>query len=866
MPSSLLITGPPASGKSKLAVERFLGASDSLLIVPTATMAEHLQNEFARAGLAVRPNRVKTLAAFLDRAGVPAAAPKPLIHLLIREALEQLHPARFAPIAEQRGFQAALAQLIEDIPGEAVDRDLARVFHHVQSALAARGMALRIARLETAAARDAGALASHIVFDGFFSFSRFELKLIESLAGRTAVTVSLPDWPGLPEVRARLLSMGFAERRFSEIHRRPSKIAFSAPTLTRETEEIARRILEHAARGRAFRDIGIILRAREPYAAALETTLARFGIPGRFYFDEALLANTVIAYLAGIVVALLDGLDHAELLRLIRMPVSGIGATEDGDRFDFELRERLLGAGLPLTEMEGVPPLLESLASLANWRRERAAPQEWARRLKTLRRLLPEPAISDRVPLLEWRTLQSRAAALDAFDEALDQTAAALPQNEMDLAEFWRAAQVAIEVERLRIPDRRRNAVAVIDVVEARQWALPVVFVCGLAERHFPQYHREDPLMNDAVRRRAGLKTSSDLQAEERPLFDFALTRATEEVVLSYARFNDQGEEALPSFFLEGVDVTSCENRARPKPVRPAATATTAPIQDAALLARLGANSKKLSPTSIESFLQCPFQFFARKTLRLRARPAAPRERLDLLLQGGILHRALAGITQAPLLGEAIFNGIFAEEIRKARVPDSYRTEAVRLEMLRHFENFLADRQLALGWTSRVEEEFSFALNPLLTISGRIDRLDIGPANQALVIDYKYSTGNKIRERVAEHEAGNLVQGGLYLLAAERQFGLIPVGMLYCGLRKGVVWGGWHASAAGLDGIGERRTSGGLRELIDAAAAKAMEVYESIASGKIDVHPADSDKCAWCDFRDICRVETAPARRAAGAA
>ena len=75
-------------------------------------------------------------------------------------------------------------------------------------------------------------------------------------------------------------------------------------------------------------------------------------------------------------------------------------------------------------------------------------------------------------------------------------------------------------------------------------------------------------------------------------------------------------------------------------------------------------------------------------------------------------------------------------------------------------------------------------MTPAVTIRGRIDRLEIGPRNQALVIDYKYSPGNKIRDRVDESEAGNLVQGGLYLLAAERALGLDPVGMLYCGLKK----------------------------------------------------------------------------------
>jgi ATP-dependent helicase/DNAse subunit B len=394
------------------------------------------------------------------------------------------------------------------------------------------------------------------------------------------------------------------------------------------------------------------------------------------------------------------------------------------------------------------------------------------------------------------------------------------------------------------------------------------VFVCGLVERYFPQYHREDPLLSDAARRQAGLKTSEDRQAEEQFLFDLAVTRATDELILSYPRLDDRGEETLPSFFLkgfQGADATPCETRVRPRPLRLRPDAASSAIQDPALRDRLAEKHKSLAPTSIESFLQCPFQFFAAKTLRLKPRPAAPRDRLDVLLQGSILHRALAELARFPLLGGALIDDVFDDEIRRARIPRTYRTEAVRLELLRHFEAFSEDRQVALGWSSRTEEKFSFALNPLLTIAGRIDRMDIGPRLQALVIDYKYSAGNKIRERVEENGAGNLVQGGLYLLASQRSFGLEPAGMLYCGLRKDVVWDGWHVPIAGIEAVGEVSTREVLNDLMSRAASTAVDTFEAITSGRIGPRPANTDKCKWCDFRDICRIEAAAAVRQAEA-
>ncbi len=641
----------------------------------------------------------------------------------------------------------------------------------------------------------------------------------------------------------------------------PAREAFCAATLEQETEEIARRILDEAARGVPLHDIGIVLRTRDPYAPALETTLARFGIPVRFYFADPLASHPAIDFLGGIVRGVLNGWDHDALLRLLRMPVSGLGATPEGDRFDFELRERLPGRGLPIPCLPADSSFNDSLTALNSWPRERLSAEQWAVRVKTLRTTIPAPALTsfagDEISSEQLQTWRSTAAALEAFDAALDETGAALAASgRIALAEFWRQAEAVLELTELRVLDRRRDVVHVMDVFEARQWELPIVFVCGMIERHFPQYHREDALLGDAARRRAGLKTSSDFQREERSLFDLAVTRATRQVILSYPRFDENGDETLPSFFVEGIPIPAAETRVRPRPFRSVPPLSAAAIRDAALLPRLAEKHRKLSPSSIESFLQCPFQFFARKTLRLRERPCAPRDRLDVLVQGSILHAALAAREQLPLLGAAVFDQIFEFEVEKRRIPATYRTEAVRLEMLRYFQMFLDSPSFRLGWNPRVEEQFEIAVTPSLTVRGRIDRLEVGPHGEALVIDYKYSAAKTIRDRVKDQEEGEVVQSGLYLFAAVKQFGLTPAGMLYCGLKKKVEWGGWHIPLAGLESTGTTCTREALDELTDGAAKKAAEASDSILSGRIEAHPRDESKCAWCDYRDICRIET----------
>ena len=778
-------------------------------------MAEHVRNEFARAAIPIRPSRVLTLAKFLEPFVVFQETPDSLLNLLIA----QLPLSGFSEAAGFRGFHRALASVIQEIPANNLPADLARIAFEIDYQLATLGRALREKRLRTAVPTPTGP----IIIDGFFTFAPSELAFIENLASQTSVTVTLPDWPGSSAARAHLLHSGFTEQRLDHPLRQPVQVVFAAPSLEHEVEQIALRIIEHHARGRQWREMGILLRAKDPYAAALESTFARFGIPARFHFAGSLADHPAIQYLAGIIRVLLTGWDHASLLTLLRMPINGFGATPEADRLDFAMRESLPARGAPKPSSPGP---LSAIAALASWSRDRLPPTEWSARLKTLRSLIPPPEITDQLNPQQLQIWTSTATALDVFETALDTTALALGDARLSLAKFWPHAEASLEIEKLRVPDHRRNVVHVLDVYEARQWELSVAFIPGLTERHFPQYHRENPLLPDPARTR-------DRQQEEQFLFHFATTRATQETVLSYPRFNSKGDATLRSFFLPEEAPRSSATRILPKPA-PIATPhlpSNAP--------ELRIKHACLSSSSIESFLQCPFQFFGRKTLKLRKRPEKPRDRLNPLLQGIIVHQAIA---------QGSFDAVFDEVCRDNNIPPGYRTEAVRLEVLRNFEAFQADRQWPLTWPSLIEQEFLVALTPELSIAGRIDRLDTGPGNQAIVIDYKYSAAARIRDRVSP-------QAGIYLLAAERAFGLEPAGMFYCALREPISWEGWHVAVPGLQ-LGESRTPAALRELIIEAEQGAIQTWESIVSGNMEVRPADTNKCRYCDYRDICRVES----------
>jgi ATP-dependent helicase/DNAse subunit B len=382
---------------------------------------------------------------------------------------------------------------------------------------------------------------------------------------------------------------------------------------------------------------------------------------------------------------------------------------------------------------------------------------------------------------------------------------------------------------------------------EARQWVLPVVFVCGLVERLFPKVHRQDLFFPDGACTRlnaAGIRvrTAAEKEREERRLFDSALTRATMLVTLSYPESDARGERNLRSAYLEDCAIEERKSRlARPRP-RGSWSAPPAGIRAPRLLEFVGQKTARVSPTSLETYLQCPFQYFGSRLLRLQPAPPRPEERLDFLTQGNIVHEVLAQWYAQRQNIAALFEEIFARTLADKQIPAGYHTERLRNAMLDDLIAFTRAEPFPPGeFQSRMEEKFEFALDDSLTISGKIDRLDVADDDTAYVVDYKYSNAQNTKGR---RDNKNLLQAPLYLLAVEKFFRLKAAGMYYIGLKGGVEPAGWEASELEPDWLDQART-------------RTLAIVEQIRAGRMDVAPSDRDKCRFCDCADVCRIEIA---------
>ncbi len=293
--------------------------------------------------------------------------------------------------------------------------------------------------------------------------------------------------------------------------------------------------------------------------------------------------------------------------------------------------------------------------------------------------------------------------------------------------------------------------------------------------------------------------------------------------------------------------------------------------------------------TTIEGFDLCSYRWFVSHELDPQPLDPVP----DPLVQGGLMHESLDRLYKErpggdPLprpgslpawtaRGREIVAAVVAE--RELGSHPAERAMARRVQRL--LERFLAEEaeRETGGFEPWLLEaafgEHEEAERPTLELDGwglhgAIDRVDRAPDGRALVIDYKLSGSVTPREKFEEQAK---LQLPLYLLAAERHWGVEPVGGLYHPLRgtsvrrpRGVV-----AEEAAEDladyGLYSRDVvdAEGLEELLADSRRRAGEIVARMRAGDIRRDPGprrglrNHDTCPpFCDFAPICRRDRAP--------
>ncbi len=623
-----LIAGPANAGKVELLLGRYLDALDSrdgpepVLIVPNRADVDRVELELLARRPALLGGSIGTFDdLFRGLAGNSRDGRRQLGRaeqtLLVRRVVSGAKLHGFARSAERTGFVDSLERALDELDEgllttDAVEGELGALYSGYRDELDRLGRWDRgllrshaIEHLRT----DLDAWHGEPVFAyGFEDLTGAEWALLEALAARTEVTVSLPYEPGRPAFAALRRTAGdlagLASGAVEELPPRYSAVAppalahleralFSdepadAPPLdgvirffegagSRGTLElVGEEVLALARGGMPAERIGLVVPGYERIRGALETVLGSFGIPYAVDGELRLMQTPLAHALAALLRFAWGGGTRTDLFGFLRSPFSGLerrsvdfvegrlrGRAVQAPERVVDEAERLRGAPLPaLAELRDAADPIEAVRELAERMLRNAyglehPPADAASRLdlrahETLRRLLSE--------LEGWRELSGELSRED----------------------------VLTAVERAPLPRRPGDdagRVAVVDLRRARTRRFDAVFVLGLEEGSLPRRGTGSPFLDDDTRRgldeRGARLARPDPVEQDRYLFYTACTRASQRLYLVREAADDDGSPREASPFWHDVqslfDADDVRRWTRRRPL----SALTWPLEEA---------------------------------------------------------------------------------------------------------------------------------------------------------------------------------------------------------------------------------------------------------------------------------------------
>ncbi len=304
-----------------------------------------------------------------------------------------------------------------------------------------------------------------------------------------------------------------------------------------------------------------------------------------------------------------------------------------------------------------------------------------------------------------------------------------------------------------------------------------------------------------------------------------------------------------------------------------------------------------VSPSQIESYLDCPYDWFAQRRLRLEGLDEgfSPMERgtfmhdvlrrFYLRFQAEVQPKVTTDTLEpAKRIMTEAFEAVSSEQ-PNGRFGSRYvaRSAWERKEqqnLLPKLLDYLETEASLLPTFAPRAFEWQFATQRPMpyagcNLRGCVDRIDVDDQGRAVVIDYKSSLGNEYRlydendEQPAEFKLPKRLQTLMYARIVREYFGYKMVGALYVNPLRRQVLGAYDATAIGSDSIpfaGAKDSkscqvpyehASTFDELLDECECAIAQRLTHLQAGEVEPNPAHDRACEYCP------VNVCPARRVA---
>ncbi|HXW76329.1 MAG TPA: ATP-dependent DNA helicase, partial [Candidatus Eremiobacteraceae bacterium] len=698
-----------------------------------------------------------------------------------------------------------------------------------------------------------------------------------------------------------------------------------------EVQSICDWIGAQVSSGTVASQVAVLLRVTEPYRSLVSAELGARGIAVAEAATAGILDDACVQAMVAALQLLQVPDDVDRWTALLRNPVVGYRAVTVQMAFDAARRARIDSpfAALDAFPPEGPRPIAEFLAA---WRRvERHAARAGidkllvtiATELDLLRPLRVDEPVPGFDPMASPARLSALIGAAHDFHSVYGGDARGRDAISRFLTELGGLAGLLGDAA--DAPSPLAGGVRVMSIHAAKGLEFDAVVVPQALDGILPQHDRGHALLpsqtaaNLAARGLAPFLEPAEIRKEEASLWYVALTRAKRHVLVTATRYDDEGIEVTLSPFAEsmaepetaGLDSTSRRVEAAlaeaivamPEPQRGVLGLRdylrVRPVLDA--IARgtdvrsqgpspLHYDPSSVSPTSINTYLQCPRRYFYQYVLALE-----PHVDEDNMTLGNILHEALHGFhavemrfdrapsaserarwsdllrdcvaravgESARVIGASPDSSIYAYHHERARRvlfegPDSYVDHLADLSKREPFEVLACEREV----TTTIDG---------VLVRGRADRVDRLLNGGLAIRDYKSGKikgdlVKRVREAFRVLDRGESLVGNvpdglnlqtlIYLPGVETAFAdrVRTVEFSYFGGKERGDEPWFEETAIVADGEAHDGAALSRGEAERAVRDVAVAIARELGSGELHAFAVTDDEtvCRYCGFARLC--------------